>query len=106
MASSEEFLSFILDQLSKLDEISYKKMMGEYILYFKDKIFGGIYDDRLLIKPVPSAISILPDAPLEKPYDGAKEMILFEDVDNRDLLCNLILKIYNELTSIKKRKIK
>ncbi len=106
MASSEEFLSFILDQLSGLDEISYRKMMGEYILYFKDKIFGGIYDDRLLIKPVPSAISILPDAPLELPYDGAKEMILFENVDNRDLLCDLIPKMYDELPSIKKRKIK
>lgn len=101
MASSEEFLSFILDQLSNLDEISYRKMMGEYILYFKNKIFGGIYDDRLLIKPVPSAISFLPDAPLEKPYDGAKEMILVEDVDNKDFLCDLILKMYDELPSKK-----
>lgn len=105
MASSEEFLSFILNQLSKLDEISYKKMMGEYILYFKDKIFGGIYDDRLLIKPVPSAISILKNAPVEKPYEGAKEMILFEDVDNRDLLCNLIIKMYDELPSKNKKKL-
>ena len=97
MASSVEFLSFVLDQLSNLDGISYRKMMGEYILYFKDKIFGGIYDDRLLIKPVSVAISSLPDAPLEKPYEGAKEMILFEDVDNRDLLCDLIFKMYDEL---------
>lgn len=104
MASSEEFLSFILDQLSNLDGISYRKMMGEYILYFKDKIFGGIYDDRLLIKPVSAAISSLPDAPLELPYEGAKEMILFEDVDNIDLLCDLILKMYDELPFPKKRK--
>ena len=97
MASSEEFLSFVLDQLSSLDGISYRKMMGEYILYFKGKVFGGIYDDRLLIKPVRTVISILPDAPLEKPYEGAKEMILFEDVDNRDLLCDLIFKMYDEL---------
>ena len=93
MASSEEFLSFILDQLSNLDGISYRKMMGEYILYFKDKIFGGIYDDRLLLKIVPSSISILKDSPLEKPYEGAKEMILVEDVDNRELLHRLIPKM-------------
>ena len=104
MASSEEFLSFILDQLSNLDEISYRKMMGEYILYFKDKIFGGIYDDRLLVKPVSAAISSLPDSPLEKPYEGAKEMILVEDVDNRELLHRLIPKMYDELSyQIKKK---
>lgn len=97
MASSEEFLSFILDQLSNLDEISYRKMMGEYILYFKDKIFGGIYDDRLLLKPVPVVNSLLKNAPAEKPYEGAKEMILFEDVDDKDLLCDLIIKMYDEL---------
>ena len=104
MASSEEFLSFILDQLSSLDGISYRKMMGEYILYFKDKIFGGIYDDRLLVKPVSAAISSLPDAPLEKPYAGAKEMILVENIDDRDLLHNLIPKMYDELPYPKKRK--
>lgn len=78
MASSKEYLNFILEQLSALDEISYRAMMGEYILYYKGKIVGGIYDDRLLVKPVKSAIDYMPNAEYELPYEGAKEMLLVD----------------------------
>ena len=84
MASSKEYLDFILEQLSELEEITYRAMMGEYILYYRGKIVGGIYDDRLLVKPVKSAISLMPDATYELPYEGAKEMLLVDDVDNKD----------------------
>ena len=83
MASTKEYLDFVLEQLSGLDEISRRAMMGEFILYYRGRIFGGIYDDRLLVKPVPSVMKLLPDAEMELPYDGAKEMILVDDVDNR-----------------------
>lgn len=83
MASTKEYLDFVLEQLSGLDEISRRAMMGEFILYYRGRIFGGIYDDRLLVKPVPSAMKLLPDAEMELPYDGEKEMILVDDVDNR-----------------------
>ncbi len=80
MVSSNEYLQFILDQLSELDEITYRAMMGEYIIYYRGKVVGGIYDDRLLVKPVKSAISFMPNAVYELPYDGAKEMLLVDDV--------------------------
>jgi len=82
MASSKDYLEFILGQLNDLEDITYKAMMGEFILYYKGKIVGGIYDDRLLVKPVKSAVSYMPDAEYELPYDGAKEMLLVDDVDN------------------------
>lgn len=97
MASSKDYLEFILGQLSGLEDISYKAMMGEFILYYKGKIVGGIYDDRLLVKPVKSAVSYMPDAEYELPYDGAKEMLLVDDVDNRDYLAGLFDAIYDEL---------
>ena len=84
MASHKEYLDFILEQISELEEITYRAMMGEYILYYRGKIVGGIYDDRLLVKPVKSAISLMPDATYELPYEGAKEMLLVDDVDNKD----------------------
>lgn len=77
MASSKEYLDFISEQLSEPEEITYRAMMGEYILYYRGKIVGGIYDDRLLVKPVKSAISLMPDATYELPYEGAKEIIVF-----------------------------
>ena len=104
MASSKEYLNFILDQLSGLNGISYRAMMGEYIIYYNCKIVGGIYDDRLLIKPVKSAIAMLPDAKIESPYEGGKEMLLVEDVDNRMFLEKLFTAIYEELPEAKKRK--
>ena len=102
MASTKEYLDFILDQLSDLEEIDFRAMMGEYILYYRGRIFGGIYDDRLLIKPVPSAVKLMPDAAMELPYEGAKKMILVEDVDDRDALCRLIKGMWEELPDRKK----
>ncbi|MEY8390440.1 TfoX/Sxy family protein [Lachnospiraceae bacterium 45-W7] len=104
MASSKDYLAFVLEQLSGLDDISYRAMMGEYIIYFHGKIVGGIYDDRLLVKPVPSAISLMPTASYELPYEGAKEMLLVDDIDNREFLCNLFLSMYEELPTPKKKK--
>ena len=83
MASSKEYLTFILEQLSDLEGISYRAMMGEYIIYYREKIVGGIYDDRLLVKPVKSAVSLMPNAIYELPYDGAKEMLLVDNVDTK-----------------------
>lgn len=103
MASTKEYLHFILEQMSDLDEISFKAMMGEYVLYYRGKIFGGIYDDRLLVKPVPAAEKMMPDAVRELPYEGAREMILVEDVDSRQFLCNLIEGMWEELPEKKKR---
>ena len=103
MASSKEYLNFILDQLSGLDGISYRTMMGEYIIYYNGKIVGGIYDDRLLIKTVKAAVEMLPDAKMELPYEGGKEMLLVEDVDNRELLQELLQSMYEELPAVKKK---
>ncbi len=104
MASGREYLDFILDQLSGLEDISYRAMMGEYIIYYRGKVIGGIYDDRFLVKPVKSAAGMMPDARREKPYDGAKEMLLVDDVDNREFLLELLEAIYAELPAPKKKK--
>ena len=104
MASSKEYLEFILEQLAELEEITYRAMMGEYILYYRGKIVGGIYDDRLLVKPVKSAVSLMPDAKYELPYEGAKEMLLVDDVDNKDFLTQLFNAMYEELPNPKKKK--
>ena len=104
MASSKAYLAFILEQLSELDEISYKTMMGEYIIYYRDKVVGGIYDDRFLVKPVKSAVAMMPNADRELPYEGAKEMLLVENVENRAFLRELLEAMYDELPLPKKRK--
>ncbi len=104
MASSKEYLEFILEQLSELDDVTYRAMMGEYILYYRGKIIGGIYDDRLLVKPVKSAVAFMPDATFELPYEGAKEMLLVDDVDNRDFLAKLFNAMYDELPLPKKKR--
>ncbi len=111
MASGKDYLTFVLDQLSGLNGITYRGMMGEYILYFRGRIAGGIYDDRLLVKPVPAALELMPDAPRELPYPGAKEMLLVEDVDNGDFLRELFRAMYDQLrppkdTSNRKRKMR
>ena len=103
MASSKDYLDFILDQLSGLDEITYKAMMGEYILYYRGRIFGGIYDDRFLVKPTQSAKRMMPEADLELPYEGAKEMLLV-DMEDKAFLKELIETMYPELPAPKKRK--
>lgn len=102
MPSRKEYLVFISEQLSELDEITYKPMMGEYIIYYRGKIVGGIYNDRLLVKPVKSAAALLPNATYELPYDGAKEMLLVDDVDDKKLLSRLFIAMYNELPLPKK----
>jgi len=104
MASSKVYLDFILEQLSGLEEITYRAMMGEYILYYRGKIVGGIYDDRLLVKPTKSAISLMPEATYELPYEGAKEMLLVGDVDSKNFLSRLFNAIYDELPTPKKKK--
>ena len=121
MASTKEYLDFVLEQLSGLDEISSRAMMGEYILYYRGKVFGGIYDDRLLVKPVPAAVKLMPDASMELPYEGVlradgtrlaptgaerrpKEMLLVDDIDNREFLCELVEAMYEELPVPKKKK--
>jgi len=104
MASSKAYLAFVLEQLSELDEISYKTMMGEYIIYYRGRVVGGIYDDRFLVKPVKSAIAMMPNADRELPYEGAKEMLLVENVENRDFLRELLEAMYDELPLPKKKK--
>lgn len=102
MPSSKEYLKFVLGQLSGLEEITYRTMMGEFIIYYRGRIIGGIYDDRLLVKPVKSAIALMPTASHELPYEGAKEMILVDKVDDSEFLCNLIISMYDELPRMAK----
>lgn len=104
MASSKAYLQFILEQLSDLEEISYRAMMGEFIIYYRGKIVGGIYDDRLLVKPIESAVSYMPTATYELSYDGAKEMLLVEEVENKAFLAGLFHAIYDELPAPKSKK--
>lgn len=104
MASSKEYLDFVLEQLSGLEEITYRAMMGEYIIYYRDRIIGGIYDDRLLVKPVKSAVSMMPDAVYELPYDGAKAMLLVDNIDSKEFLTRLVDAMYPELPAPKKKK--
>jgi len=104
MASSKEYLDFILEQLSGLGNVTCRAMMGEYILYWRGKIIGGIYDDRFLVKPVKSALAMMPDAEREIPYEGAKEMLLVDNVDNREFLAELVTAMYDELPAPKKKK--
>ena len=104
MASSKGYLDFILEQLSDLDDISYRAMMGEYIIYYRGKVVGGVYDDRFLVKPTKSALTMIPNADMEVPYEGAKEMILVDDVENREFLKELVEAMYDELPEPKKKK--
>ena len=104
MASEKSFLDFILDQLSGLEDISWRAMMGEYILYYRGRIFGGIYDDRFLVKSVPAARIMMPDAEPAVPYDGAKEMLTVDRIEDRDFLAELVDAMYDELPAPKKKK--
>ena len=103
MASKKEYLDFVLDQLSGLEGISYRAMMGEYLLYYNDKLFGGIYDDRFLVKVTASSLELLPDEPQEIPYDGAKPMILVTEMEDKKHLRELILATYEDLSETKKK---
>ena len=104
MASSKDYLEFILDQLSELEDVAYRPMMGEYILYYRGKAIGGIYDDRFLVKPTKSAAALMPDAERELPYEGGKEMFLVDDVENRRFLRELLQAVHAELPAPKKKK--
>ena len=104
MASSKDYLDYILDQLSALDDISYRAMMGEYIIYYRGKVVGGIYDDRFLVKTTKAAMEMMPDADEELPYEGAKAMLLVDDVEDREFLKELLEAMYPELPAPKKRK--
>ncbi len=105
MATKKEYLNFILDQLSGLSDITYRMMMGEYIIYYRGKITAYVCDDRFLVKPVDSAKRMLKEAPLEPPYEGAKDMVLVEDVDNRAFMEQLFEAMYEELPEPKQKKI-
>ena len=104
MASSKEYLEFILERLSGMEGISYRPMMGEYIIYCNGRIAGGIYDDRFLVKPVKAAREMMPDAETEIPYEGGKEMLLVNRVDDRNFLCELLEAMYEELPVPKRKK--
>lgn len=104
MASSKEYLDFILEQLSELDDVTYHAMMGEYIIYYRGKIVGGIYDDRFLVKLTKSAAAMMPDADRELPYEGAKKMLLVDNVENKEFLRKLLEAMYEELPAPKKKK--
>ena len=104
MAMSKQYLEFVLDQLSLLEDISYRAMMGEYIVYYQGKIIGGVYDDRFLVKPTQSAKRMMPDAPYESPYAGAKEMLLVERIEDKAFLRELVSAMAAELPAPKKKK--
>ena len=104
MASSKEYLDFILEQLPELDEITYRAMMGEYIIYYRGKVIGGIYDDRFLVKNIKAAADLMPEAALELPYDGAKEMLLVDDIENKEFLKELLETMADALPAPRKKK--
>ena len=104
MASKKEYLDYISEQLSLAEEISSRQMMGEYIIYCKGKVIGGIYDDRFLIKPTKSAKELMPNAAYELPYEGAKEMLLVDNTDDREFLARLVNAVADELPAAKKKR--
>lgn len=104
MVSNKEYLDCVLNRLVGLDDVTYRSMMGEFIIYYRGKVIGGIYDDRLLLKPTKSSKELMPNAVYRIPYEGAKEMLLFDDIDNRELLQKLIQTMYPELPDPKSKK--
>ncbi len=104
MASRKEYVEFVLEQLSEAGEVSSRAMMGEYVIYYRGKVVGGIYNDRFLVKPVSSALSLMPEAEHEIPYQGAKEMLLVDNLDDRGFLKKLMEAMYEELPEPKKKK--
>lgn len=104
MSSSKEYLEFVLEQLSELEGISHRAMMGEYVIYYRGKVVGGIYDDRFLLKATASAVALMPNASKELPYEGAKEMFLVDDIGNKELLREVLEAMYEELPAPKKKK--
>ncbi|MBQ4631276.1 MAG: TfoX/Sxy family protein [Clostridia bacterium] len=103
MSTTKDYLTYIIDQLSELDHIKHRQMMGEYIIYYKDKIAAYLCDNRVMVKPVPSALNMIPNARFEPPYEGAKDMIVIENADDREFLTKLFNAMYDELPQPKKR---
>lgn len=103
MASHKEYLEFVLEQMSDLEEITFRAMMGEYILYYRGRIVGGIYDDRLLVKPVRAAVERMPEAQYVLPYAGAKPMLQVDEVEDREFLTDLLMAMYEELPEPKRK---
>ncbi|WP_295154697.1 TfoX/Sxy family protein [uncultured Ruminococcus sp.] len=103
MASDKEYLGYVLEQLSATEEISYRPMMGEFIIYCKGKVVGGIYDNRFLVKPTASAKRLLPNATYELPYEGAKEMLLVDIIDDKERLKELLEAVADDLPAPKKK---
>ena len=103
MSSTNQYLEFVLDLLGELDDVAHRKMMGEYVLYYRGKVFGGIYDDRFLLKVTPASERLLPDAPRATPYEGGKEMLLVE-IEDRDTLHDVVDAMWEELPAPKKKK--
>lgn len=106
MASSKEYLNYILEQLRDLEDLEYRPMMGEFILYYRGKIVGGIYDGRLLVKPVKAALDYVNDVEYALPYEGAREMLAVDDVDDRNYLKGLFEAMYDDLPSPRKKQVK
>ena len=104
MASTKEYLEFVLEQLSEINDISSRAMMGEYVLYYQGKVFGGIYDNRFLVKPTKSAAALMPDAQSELPYEGAKPMLLVDNIEDKAFLKKLVETMSADLPQPKKRK--
>ena len=104
MATSEGYLEYVLDLLADVPEVTTRKMMGEYLLYAEGKLLGGIYDDRFLVKPTGSARAMMPDAEMELPYEGAKEMLMVDHVDSRDFLKQMLTAMYDELPAPKRKR--
>ncbi len=104
MATSKSYFEFIQEQLSELEGIAFRAMMGEYIVYYCGKVVGGIYDDRFLVKPTESAKKLMPEAEYELPYEGAKEMLLVDNVESREFLAELIPAVAADLPEPKAKK--
>ena len=104
MATEKEFLEYALDLLGDLPEITCRPMMGEYLLYYRGRLFGGLYDGRFLVKPVPAARALLPDAAMEEPYPGAKKMLALSSLEDRDLMVRLVTAMYDELPEPRPRR--
>lgn len=104
MASSKDYLEFVLEQLSELSDITYRAMLGEYIIYYQGRVIGGIYDDRFLVKDTQKARVLMPGAPFEIPYESAKAMLLVEDIENKAFLKELFETMVDELPLPRKKR--
>lgn len=103
MSTTIDYYEYLQEQLEPIGNIRYRKMMGEYCVYYRDKVIGGIYDNRFLIKNINASRLYLPNTTLEIPYQGAKPMILVEELSDKELLKKLMIAMYEELPTPKKK---